>query len=438
MPLHLYFFYSTIVLLPTQLGKHFFPDWALILGRRVDYVSPTLFLTDITIILTLFFWFLNQCMIHRLRFTKKLLCVKEIFIFLFFCTFIIFNSIFASSPLIALYKWTKVIEFVIFGLYIIKTKPSLPRTIWCLSFAVFYSSVIAIAQFLIQHSVGGFLWFLGERTFDVTTPGIAKIQLLVPSYFSFISQLRTMNQELLRPYSTFSHPNVLGGFLAVTLPLIILSNGTKKLFHILPSVVLQYFRVTTIILGYLALILTFSRSAWIAGLSGLGYIWLYHHHKIRIHWIIGLLALITFVVFSLPYFQSLISKNESVFVRNELTSAAVFIWSISPVIGVGLGNFLVRLPDYYPHRDIFFLQPVHNIYLLVLVETGLIGLCSCMYFLWKLFYHKSRKRLFVVCQISCIILFLLGAVDHYPFTLQQGQLLVTILASNAYLSSASD
>ena len=36
-----------LLLIPTQLGKHFWPDWSSVLGIRIDYLSPTLYLVDI-------------------------------------------------------------------------------------------------------------------------------------------------------------------------------------------------------------------------------------------------------------------------------------------------------------------------------------------------------------------------------------------------------
>jgi O-antigen ligase len=456
MTLHRVFFYLTVLLLPTQLGKHFFPDWALVLGRRLDYLSPTIFLTDITIMLTLASWFFSSFSSFK---------IKNYWKFVAFVGFVVLNIFFAASPLVAFSKWLKILEFVLFGFYIIKTKPSFSRSLWCLSFAVFYSSLIAIAQFFLQHSIGSLFWFLGERTFDITTPGIARIQLLPISLSPYLPIHPSSVSELLRPYATFPHPNVLGGFLAVALPLIIFNNMTPLFNKLLLSQrvkrlslvdkakpwaqrtigSLKLFRVSTIILGCFTLILTFSRSAWVAGIIGLFILLFLHFRSIKNYLFIGFVVFIGFVglLWVLPYFQTLTPENESVYVRNELSNAAISIWKTSPIIGVGLGNFLVELPKYYPHREIFFLQPVHNIYLLILSETGLIGFGMVLYFLFKLFKHIARQRLFVICLpaigscrrqvqaglLSFVILLLLGAVDHYPLTLQQGQLLFTLLIS---------
>lgn len=62
-------------------------------------------------------------------------------------------------------------------------------------------SFIAIIQFLLQKSIG--LTFLGESIFSVFDPGVAKI---------------VINGDIfVRSYGFFPHPNILGGFLALSL-----------------------------------------------------------------------------------------------------------------------------------------------------------------------------------------------------------------------------
>ena len=130
-----------------------------------------------------------------------------------------------------------------------------------------------------------------------------------------------------------------------------------------------------------------------------------------------LILVIIPAIFILTKFNPL---EESVVVRQQLNAAAFTLWQQSPLVGIGLGNFLVQLPEVLPSRQIYFLQPVHNIYLLVLAETGIIG---CVAFL--LLVKRSIKKF----NVSLIALLLLGLVDHYPLTLQQGQLLFTLVLS---------
>ncbi len=378
-------FFLLLVLLPTQLGYHVWPDWALVLGRRIDYLSPTLYATDIIIFFLVASWFCEKRKKIRVPFLKIVI----------FLGFIFVNIYFAANRMVAAFAWIKIVELMALGIYIVTTKPKLSSVIVPLSVGVVYSSVIAITQFLLQHSIGGIFWFLGERTFSSTTPGIAQIPLC------FLNQSNC--PLMVRAYGTFPHPNVLGGFLAITLPLIMSEVFKKK----------NKFFVSAVVLGIAALALTFSRSAWVVFVIGVLYV-IFRKKKNIFFPILTIAVIFLFFVATTFGFQ-----DESVVVREQLQTAALSMFRGSPIIGNGLGNFLVQLPDYLVSRQIYFLQPVHNIYLLILSEIGIAGLALFLWILWKAARH-SKIILAIV---------LLGLIDHYFLTLQQGQLLLTIFLS---------
>ncbi|MBI2404933.1 O-antigen ligase family protein [Candidatus Gottesmanbacteria bacterium] len=452
-PLHRLFFYTTIILLPTQLGLHFWPQWALVLGRRVDYLSPTLYLTDILILLTIAFWFignLKRITNYDLRITREKIINRKSLFLILLISFVFINILFSNNKPIAIFHWLKVFEFILLGYYIIKTKPSFSQITAFLSIAIAYSSVIAIIQFFLQHSIGGPLWVLGERTFTVDTPGIARME---DCRWRDISSCML----LLRPYGTFPHPNVLGGFLAVTLPLLLtgLSSPINKKLKKIP----QWIMKISLLIGLIALALTFSRSAWLVGTSGIGVsIWLTGRSLKKIKQNISnfilmpgfplplvlVLLLVGIVIFIAKSFSL---NDESIVVRQELNTAAIRMWQRSPVFGVGLGNFLVTLPQMLPSRTVYFLQPVHNIYLLILSEAGIVGLIfflRLIVFIIKIYdlrftiYDQKQITPKFIIRNSVFLILLLGLVDHYPLTLQQGQLLLTIFLSLSLLKPKFD
>jgi len=341
--------------------------------------------------------------------------------------FVGLNIFFSLSPFVAFYKWMKVLELVFFGFYIIKTKPSLHSITYCLSLAILFSSLLAIAQFIFQHSLGGIFWFFGERTFSSDTVGIAQINLC--SLFS-----PSTCHISLRPYATFPHPNVLGGFLAVTLPLTFWLSDDKTFL-----VSKKYFSIikwSIVTVGLIALFLTFSRSAWIVACVGIVFSVLRTGKKSFVYVCGGLVLVLGLLVF--PLFKDLTSQNESVYLRNDLNAVSLNMWQSSPLIGTGLGNFLVRLPEYYSSRQIFFLQPVHNIYLLLLSETGLLGLCAFLLFVAliirkKMWRMKKMEGVSLFYFFALVLFLLLGLVDHYPLTLQQGVLFLTLLLAVCFL-----
>lgn len=420
---HRVFFYLCILFIPTQLGLHLWPSWSFILGRRVDYLSPTLFVTDILILLLLVSWLIESVsggwyFVSRIWKKKnELNTVFFILLFLFACL----NIMFAANRPVALYHWMKVLEFTLLVWYIVKTKPNLSHISYFVSLAIIYSSILAIWQFVLQRSVGGLWWVLGERTFSNATSGIAQIPICV--FHSGGCPL------FLRSYATFPHPNVLGGFLAVTIPLILNLQRHARLF--------KFMKWITIGLGMIALSLTFSRSAWAVG--AILIIWTVIQNKrrapggtrqvLKLFGIFLVVCIGSFAAFSLH------ATDESVVVREQLNSAAIKIWHSASLTGVGLGNFLVTLPTYLPSRTVYFLQPVHNIYLLLLSEVGVVGIGMLVCIVAFILNHGKKQNMPPLSiRYSLLALLILGLVDHYPVTLQQGQLLLTLFIGLTLIS----
>ena len=68
------------------------------------------------------------------------------------------------------------------------------------------------------------------------------------------------------------------------------------------------------------------------------------------------------------------------------------MFSQPPFFRVGLNNYLPALSNLIdPGGNVYWLQPVHNIFLLIAVETGLIGLLITA-FLFKNFFGKRKNK----------------------------------------------
>lgn len=405
MKLHQKLFVLLIFLLPVQLGKHFWPDFSLIFGIRVDYLSPTIYLTDILVLLLLMLWGVERLKnskfkIAKSKYTFKIL-KRFLFPFLVFC-FLLVNAFLAQNQGAAFYKLLKITEFGLLGLYIAKNKLLITKYQLPITLAVIYSSLIAIAQFINQASLGGIFWLFGERTFNIQTPAIALGEV--------------SGRLFLRPYGTFSHPNSLAGFTFIVLILLLGSaKSTNQLIHKL-----------SYLLGLLALVLSFSRSAWLAGVISILLLTAHQIWKKRI----GTLLIAFFIIF-LSFFIILFSCprfliDEPLVQRLQLIKVSYEMIKSNPLSGVGLNNFIVRLPDFWESNSIRLLQPVHNIYLLIATETGLVGLTIFLWFLIltiRRLLHYRLTRLLVA--LNAILL--LGLFDHYWLTLQQNQLLFSLV-----------
>lgn len=419
MSVHALLFYLTIVLLPTQLGFHLWPDWALVLGRRIDYLSPTLFLTDITLLIMLLVWVVSGNAVKpicRVLKTKKGMACMTVVLIL-----VGTNILLSTSPIISLYKWGKIAEFAAFGYYIYKTKPLFRYVALAFAGAAAYSSLIGITQFFLQRTIGGVLWFLGERSFDIMTPGIARTS------WCWLTNVRC--SEFVRPYATFPHPNVFGGYLAAAMTIVALAWKTQKG----KWVRLGYALVLGV--SFVALLLTVSRSAWSIGLLAAILLVAMTPRKLNKKTIIGIaLGLLICVLFALPYYFSLTLLHESVFIRYDLMRSAFQLFTRHPVFGTGLGTFLVNLPSVAVTRDLFFIQPVHNIYLLWLVETGIAGLLLVGCAAKKYISYFLKRGPPVSRYLPLVLLLLVGLVDHYPVSLQQGQLLLALCITLPFLN----
>ena len=116
---------------------------------------------------------------------------------------------------------------------------------------------------------------------------------------------------------------------------------------------------------------------------------------------------------------------ESVSRRVELNNIAYELYRSSPIIGIGMNNFIVQMSNYPNINEPgFFFQPAHNIYLLLLAEGGIIGLTLLTWLIWKVYMIGLKRKSYIIPLVAILVL---GLFDHYPLTLQQGQLLLALV-----------
>jgi O-antigen ligase len=393
---------TLLFLLPTQLALHFWPTWAFVYGIRVDLLAPAVYLSDILIVLLFLITILASG-----KFFFHPLSKYKVSLFLFL-TFAIINIIFSVSPPVSIYKWLKVLEFCFLAFYFSRQQlvklPTIVKTFFYSSIAF---SLIGIIQFFKGRTIGGLLYFLGERSFTQSTPGIALVSL--------------NGAEHLRAYSTFSHPNSLAGYLGAVILFILLSGRLKKnIFNYLGVlIILSCFMLSFSLAAFLGIFLVFS---------------FYMFSKTR-----KLFRTIMIIFFSvsvigsllLPIFSPFISKTfpfvgQNISQRLDLGYIAGQMISQKFLIGEGLGTFIINIPDF---RGIFsyswLLQPVHNIFLLILAETGIFGLLAFCFLIYKTLIRQFKNKEIYLLLPLIFILFA-GLFDHYTLTLQQNTLLLCV------------
>lgn len=336
--------FLTVLFLPTQLGKHFWPQLSFVYSLPIDYLSPTIFFWDLLVVGLIMMWVFNKSHINRTALNLLL-----IFILSQILSLVGGDEIKIGHGLVRLEQY---LIAGLFGVYIASAKWKVISTklFWGLSLAVLGESLFAILQFLKGGTLG--FWILGERTFSLSTPAIAK--------FDF------QGIQFLRPYATFPHPNVLAAFMLIVLPL---------LSFLKPKGGGWLVKVSSIF-GGITTILTFSRVALLAGFLEMLVIF---KRKVFV-WLA--LVLILLSPFLYIRFSALFNfDNLSLLRREELTSVAWNLFLSHPIFGIGLNNFIPYAADSLLAGPSRFLQPVHNIFLLALSETGILGFLGMLGFI---------------------------------------------------------
>ena len=389
-----------LLLIPTQLGRHFWPDWSYVLGIRVDYLSPTLYLLDliwIGLIISNFQFF------HFKR--KSIFSFKNLIVL----GFVVINILIAVNPWLVFYKWIRIGQILITFFYFRKNKNLIKeKLIKIVPIWIVFESLLAVAQMAKNGSLNGIFYWFGERSFTFNTIGIAQISVL--------------GRGLIRSYGTFSHPNSLAGFLLVSL----------LLWYFFKDKVKKITWYVVFWLGILGILVSGSRTIWVLTL-GLVLFLVFKNLKNKTNIVGFMLLFLGMVVFVLRLvnMEYQVSDflggwdSDGVTKRVQLNMAGLKMIKESPWFGVGLGNFLVRLPEFQKNNGVFWLQPVHNILILIISEVGILGLGLLIFnFQFLIFKNKKIDKIFYL--IFGVIL-VSGMMDHYWLTLPQNWWLLVLV-----------
>ncbi len=483
-----FFFFLFVFFLPFQTRKVFLTDYSFYTGSFTEYGTVFLYLSDIFFLLAfLSFAIFNRNILKNGLAEAKIKSGKSA-PRRFFVPFLALVGIYFLSSLlhptyleIGLFRSFKMAEalllvFLIFCTF--RDKRILITSLFTLILSASFQSIIAIYQFLYQKSVfiSPFLHKLtGETILGPDLPGIAKIG--------------EGSEKMIRAYGTFPHPNLLGGFLLLSLFISLylylehkrdyLSSTflrDHKSINAFNKRIIPIFWIVLFTSQFIAFFLSFSRSAWlglmiaifILAVLDLFYIKIvsretilsglkHKHRELSISLAILLISLLPNIsLIANRTFQDIggnhaRSQSESVLPSNNTFSDRAFFNNVSretisryPLLGSGPGTSIFQIQPYLSERnrkinlESWQYQPPHVIYMLSTAETGLIGLalllCLILYPISKAFREiVSREtilsdKIFKSVFLSIFIAFLfIGLFDHYFLTLQQGQLIFWIV-----------
>ncbi len=358
----------------------------------MDYLSPTLYLIDLVF---LGLWVVKTK--KERRFDVKKWC--------WLLVLLISGWVVAESKWLLIYSLIRIWQVAWLVTYVrnnrIQARKSLVKTIpWWIG----GQSILGLAQVMKGGSIQGLFYWLGERRFNYTTIGTALFSL--------------DGQGLVRGYGTFSHPNSLAGFLLVAMVLWV---SWKKEVKAVGWWIVWW-------MGTVGVLIAASRMIWVLTIffGGWGLVKLIKGKKDR--WLFGVLSLVLVVGVIFQINNNYVKESwlggwdkDSLSKRVELNKSAWKMIGDNPLAGVGLGNFLVELPKY---QEKLWLQPVHNLGLLALSQTGVVGVLLSVWGWWNI---RTKKKRMTVQMVALGVIGVSGMVDHYWLTLPQNYWLLGIV-----------
>lgn len=409
-----FLFYLVVFSIPFNIKKFLF----LFQSRfpvSISYNALFLYLSDLLILLLFFLCFKDL---------KEIFYFSKTFYFFLIGTFL---SIYNASNLFAfLNSFSHLILFVFFGsvvaFFLYKKEVKLSSIFGIFGASALLQSIWGILQFRNQSSLGA--KFLGESVLSVNTSGVARVF--------------TDSGNFLRVYGTMPHANILAAFLVL---------GFLAFLYLFFKKENILFLIFVFIL-MAGIFLTFSRSGIFVLFLGILVVIIYGFlNKALVKKTTHFLLFLTISVLALYFtFGNLLtarfylSKSEpSFFYRVNYSLIGISLIKEFPLLGVGLGNQIYKALELglYQKQNLFNSwewQPIHNVYLMVLAETGLIGFSLFVIFISSVFIKpltiiaknifKSDNLVDIFFPFTAGILFLLlGFVDHFFWDLESGLLM---------------
>jgi O-antigen ligase len=398
-----------------------------------DYTDFLLFWSDLAALVTLGLWLASLVLSPRRVSFRPWFITGPVGVLLVVAWVGVPSAV--DVPLAA-YTAVRLVILAALGLYVANEVGQVSRVVWPVTLMVAVQGVVGIGQVVRQHSLG--LAGLGEY---VLAPRLA------------VSVITSHDgTRLLRAYGLTDHPNILGGVLALALVLIagaiVLDADRARRWH-----------VGLFTLGGAALLLTFSRGAWLGLVVGLGVMaamlaGVQDHAAVRRLSFACVAGLIVAAPLIGPYHGALRARTDpsarsatevrSVDERKALSDATMRITTDRPLLGVGAGALPLAMRAERPAFRYDY-QPASVVLLDVTAETGLLGGAAYLVVLaapWlALVRHRARWTVELAAASGALgALTVLGLFDYYPWTYSAGRIwawLVLGLWAAAYRHSVA-
>jgi len=389
------------------------------------YFHPSDLIAPLLILIAIFAF---KIPLRRLFFQRS---ASFLWTLLCFATISIIASPLCHYPLPYFRLWQWITAIFLFCLAANRKETS-PLVLGSLIAAATCQSLLAIAQYFHQSSFG--LRLLGEPSFHRSMDNVCGFK--VPGGYRWVFDrwfgMSFDTNLLVRVMGTTSHPNVLGGFLALT------SLATLDFFDRSKR---KWIWALLLFLQLFALTVTFSRAA----IFGFGFgacIWFAMKRRHSPHLFKVAALLISFAaIFGFLFQDQIIHRGgivnynklatESDAYRLEQQNLAFQMIQKYPLTGVGFQQFSTRAHEFLGIDPQQHVNGVHNIYLITAAEMGLPALLCFLAFLLSLFLslRYAEYSPFLSSLTAILIAFLfIGFCDFYPTQFQMGRLLLFLTA----------
>jgi O-antigen ligase len=386
-----------------------------------DFTDFLLFAADILMVATLLFWLVSAALLpRRIEVGPFVISLP-----LAGLTLAGIASIpFSVDPGLSAYQALRLILLDGFYLYVVNEIRSWKMVALPAALLILSQGWVAILQALSQHSIG--LQSLGEYNLDPQWSGV--------------SIVLAGGERMLRAYGLADHPNILGGCLAMAMLVLGLWSASQPANPWRPVI------LGVLGIGGLALLYTFSRSAWIAlaggGLMAAGLFYQAGQGESGRRWLLtglGILLLLVPFIFNLApalgirlgfggSFTRVASEEQSLGERKLLDETANQLFASQPLTGVGLGAFAIAQRAAFPNFPVDY-QPAHLVFLDAAAETGIFGALfytSLLLAPWLALWLKRRQIRYSGPLIGASALLLaasmIGLFDYYTWLLVPGRL----------------
>jgi O-antigen ligase len=384
-----------------------------------DYTSGLIFLHDVFVVATLLFWSASLILQRRrISFGPLALALPLAGLL----TVSLVSALLSIDIRISVYHWIQMLLAAGLYLFVVNEIKSLGVLIWGVAGGLLVQSAVGITQVLAQHDLGLQLW--GEYELDPSWRGVSIV---------WAEGVRS-----LRAYGLSDHPNILGGLLAFSL--VLLGSWIVAAESKLRTIATGIFA-----LGSVGLLLTFSRSAWVAlavGFALMVGLMVWRKQKLALERSFALvlsaaIIAVPFIWANLAYlgvrlnrggsFEEVNAEMRSLSERARLNQYANQIFAANALNGVGLGTFPLALRQVEPELT-FDYQPPHVVLLHAAAETGLFGAffyVSAAMAPWLLMWFRRKRLVFGPALIgsSAVLLAVtvVGFFDYYPWLLAPGR-----------------